>query len=136
MDLAQLLRLLNSRGRISVPVGRVELLIAKAIGAETDLVLLSKDTLIKQCERHPDIRAVQYAMLQKALDVGLVLVERANPKTAAICYQDPTDETKRYRLQIKRTEDRKSIYLTSFHRTQPRQTRALLKRSRIVRSHR
>lgn len=136
MNLEDLCTLLSRRNLQLIRVCDVDAAIALAIGAETREVLLSRFTIVKQIDRHPDIRTEQYALLGAAIVRGMAVRDRDKPHTAQICFQHPTDERRRYRLFIKRTADRRRIFVDSFHRTSPGQTKAVLKRGILIRPHR
>lgn len=105
--------------------------LAGAFGAQTHAVLLSASTLVKQKERHTGLELWEYEILPDILRFGLVIQEF--PRQLAFCYQHHTG--RRYRLTIKSTEDGAQVFVTSLHRTQPRQTRALLRRGLVLRHH-
>jgi hypothetical protein len=137
MNLSDLRDLLYGRRITPLVVGVIfEERISAAIGARTHEVLLSKDTVLKQHKRHPDLGPEHYAMLPFIIRHGLVIHEKENPRHAAICYEPvPLTPGGRFMVALKSPADGKSIYVTSLHRTRPRQTNSLLKRGNILRNH-
>lgn len=137
MNLADLRDLLYGERIIPLVVGIIfEEHISAAMGAGTYEVLLSKDTVLKQLERHPDLGPEHYAMLPFIIRHGLVIHEKADTRNAAICYEPaPLAPGGRFMVALKSPTDAKEIFVTSLHRTRPRQTRSLLKRGNILRNH-
>ena len=109
--------------------------LAAAMGAKTCQVFLSKDTLMKQLDKHPDIRTRHYAWLPEIIRDGMVIQEHRRRDRLSICYEHPSDPGKRFRTVIKSTVNGAEVYVSSFHRTKPGQTRALLGRGRMLRAH-
>lgn len=136
MNLEDLCTLLLRDDLSFVRVCDIEPALAEAIGAETREVLLSRLTIEKQLREHKDIGSTQYSLLAAALVRGMAVLNDDRPHTAQICFQHPRDEKKRYRVFIKRTGDRRRIFVDSFHRTSPGQTKSVLRRGRLIRQHR
>jgi len=88
--------------------------IAEAIGARSHTVRFSKETAVKQRERHPDIEAEDYARVQRILDKGEWFEQSA---THALGFGE--EDGRLWRAVLKATKDRSKTYLTSFHRVDP-----------------
>ena len=127
---------LNDESRDYFQVCDIEHDIAQAIGANTCAAILSRETMAKQAARHKDILAKDYAYLVWALDDGLAIKDDNRPQNAIICFQHPHIEYIRYRIYLKCTKSRDEIFIDSFHRTKMGQTRSMLKRGPIIRTHR
>ena len=135
MDLNDLLRLLESRTGPAVVVCEMEIFIARLLGANTTEVMISKETVIKQAEHHPDIKAEHYEMLPDAVTRGLLVHEHTGPGRFTICYENMTAPGKRFKVTGKCTKDGKEIYVTGFHRVKKRYTRSVLRRGTVLRWH-
>ena len=94
-------------------------------------VLLSWESVVKQKARHPDIGSAEYSMIPEVVRLGLVDQER--PNELIFCYHHPSG--RRFRLIVKATSIGE-LFLASFHRTSPRQTKAILARASLLRRHR
>jgi hypothetical protein len=105
--------------------------LAGFVGAmSTRPVLLSWETVVKQKRKHPDIGFGEYRIVPDAVRLGLVAQDRPNHLT--FCYNAPSD--RRYQLVIKATFAAE-LFVMSFHRTRPRQTKAILARATLLRKH-
>lgn len=98
----------------------------------TPLVFLSKETLEKNEREHPDVGLWEYLQIPDALRRGLIISERERPNCAVISFRTPS--AVRYKVALKRTANG-DIWITSFHRMAPAQTRRLLNRGGILRRH-
>ncbi len=137
MNLADLRDLLYGERIMPLVVGIIfENHISAAIGVRTHEVLLSKDTVLKQHERHPDLEAEHYTILPFIIRHGLVIHEKKGRRSLAICYEPaPLYPGGRFMVALKSPVHGREIFVTSLHRTKPRQTQALLKRGNILRNH-
>lgn len=135
MDTDHLRALLAGERQEPIVVGaihRPELV--RTIGAPgLHAVLLSADTIVKQRLQHPDIDVDDYRTAPYALRYGLVLWLPEWPRQLTFCFND--HDGRRYRLFVKSTLRGDGLFVTSLHRTKPRQTKALLKRGTILRAH-
>ena len=106
--------------------------LAEVIGAaDRHAVLLSRDTIVKEKVRHPDIDFEQYCVLPDVVRFGLVVQEYS--QQLVFCYEHHSG--RRYRAMVKATLAGHELYVTSFHRMRDRQTKAILKRGLILRRH-
>ncbi|MCY1289977.1 Phage Mu protein F like protein [compost metagenome] len=85
--------------------------VAERLGAKTQLVALSEDTLAKQLREHPEITLEEYPMVQVALDRGIEIPGNQANTTVYVL-----DEADGYVTVIKVTRDGREIYLTSMRR--------------------
>ena len=119
----------------SVPVCSISTDMASAIGAKTSYVLLSSQTVFKQRKTHPDLRALDYLTLPTHFEDGLVLLEKGDRLRLHFCYQRPNEDF-RYVATIKSADHGRRIYIVRFHRIRSRQTKSLMKRCTVLRTHR
>lgn len=135
MDIDHLRALLSGERQEPIVVGAIHRSeLVRLIGAPgRHAVLLSTATLVKQAERHPDIGFDDYCAMPNALRFGLALYLPEWPRQLTFCYEEHTG--RRYRLFVKSTLRGDELYVTSLHRSSPRQTKALLARGRIIRKH-
>jgi hypothetical protein len=132
MNIDHLRALLSGERQEPVVVGHIydPALIRVVRAANTHAVLLSRHTIVKQARKHQDIGFDEYCIMPDALRFGLVAQEYA--EQLIFCYDHHTG--RRFRLMVKGTL-RGELFVTSFHRTAPRQTKAILARADILRKH-
>ena len=132
MNLDHLRALLLGDRQEPVVVGHIydPALVQVVRAANTHAVLLSQATVVKQAKRHPDIGFEEYCIMPDVLRFGMVAQEHA--EQLIFCYEHHTEH--RFRLVVKGTI-LGELFMTSFHRTAPRQTRAILDRADILRRH-
>ena len=100
------------------PVAVLGPLIAEATGARSNIVRFSRETAAKQCARHRDIAAEDYARVQRILDEGEWFKQST---THALGFGE--EDGRLWRAVLKVTGDRSKTYLTSFHRVDPSRLR-------------
>jgi len=91
------------------PVGVLAAEQVTALGAQTDVVRLSADTMGKQLREHPEIVADEYRFIQDALERGKAIQESAQAVIFLL-------EDEGYVSVIKATRSGRAAYLTSFRR--------------------
>lgn len=91
------------------PVGVLSAEQVAALGAQTDVVRLSADTMGKQLREHPEITADEYRFVQDALERGRAIQESEQ----AVIY---LLEDEGYVSVVKATRSGRAAYLTSFRR--------------------
>ena len=134
MDIDHLRALLSGERQEAMIIGALhDPAHSSAIGARTHAVLLSRDTIVKQEDRHPDIGFDDYRLIPYAIRYGLIVHESARPRHLMFVFDDPWG--RRYRVMIRSTTNGNEIYVTSCHKTRDRQTKALLSRGRDLRRH-
>jgi hypothetical protein len=123
------------RGEIDcIEIGQLPQHVAKALGLKNPLVYLSRDSLGHIRQEHPDLTDVELLLASRAIATGLLIREKNKPYLLA-CFQHPEDANRRYKANMKIAAGNADMWLTTFHRTHPRQTRALLQRGEILRKH-
>lgn len=80
------------------------------LGARTQLVALSEDTLKKQLREHPEVTLKEYAQVQDIVDRGREIIDA---KDGSLIY---VLEERGYVAVIKATKTGKAIFMTSFRR--------------------
>lgn len=88
---------------------------AALLGASTQLVALSEDSLAKQLREHPEIIQDEYAMVQAAVDRGEVIVDARDGSLIYIL------EEEGYVTVIKATKTGKGVFMTSLRRLSSRE---------------
>ncbi|MCY1358741.1 Phage Mu protein F like protein [compost metagenome] len=84
--------------------------VAERLGAKTQLVALSEDTLAKQLREHPEITLDEYPLVQEALDRGREILDRDGSLIYVL------DEEDGYVTVIRATKSGRAIFMTSFRR--------------------
>ena len=92
-------------------VAHLEQGVAARLGAQTQLVSFSEDSLAKQLREHPEITLDEYALVQRAIDQGLEIPGNQSNTTVYIL-----DEPDGYVSVIKVTRDGREVFLTSMRR--------------------
>lgn len=91
------------------PVGVLAADQVAALGAQTDVVRLSADTMGKQLREHPEILADEYRFVQDALERGRAIQESAQAVIFLL-------EDEGYVSVVKATRSGRAAFLTSFRR--------------------
>lgn len=117
----------------TVPVCALPEAMANAIGAKTQFVYLSSQTVHKQRQCHSDLAALDYLMLPNHMSDGLVLLESQQRLRLHFCYERA--EGQRYIATVKATKDGRRMYVVRYHKARRKQTKSLLKRCEVLRNH-
>lgn len=80
------------------------------LGAQSDVVRLSADTMEKQLRSHADLAAADYARVQDVLETGEVIYESAREVVFLV------DEPGGFVAVVKATRTGRALFLTSFRR--------------------
>lgn len=119
--------------RMRRPVGVVEAAVIpatvqKLLGSNTDRVLLSAETLLKNKTHHPEITPTDYGDLAKLIpDPDYVLEEKQEGRLTLLA-----GEGEPYRIVLKRTGDGQENFVLSVVSIRDRQLRQLLRNRRIL----
>jgi hypothetical protein len=132
MNIDHLRALLSGERQEPVVVGHIyDPALMSVIGvAKTHEVLLSPETVVKQRRQNPDIGLEEYYILPDAIRYGMVAQEYA--EQLLFCYDHHTG--RRFLVVVETTLEGK-LFVVSFHRTRPRQTKAILDRASLLRKH-
>ncbi|HXG29321.1 MAG TPA: phage minor head protein [Nevskiales bacterium] len=83
---------------------------AERIGSKTTTVLLSKDTVLKQRDAHPEISAEEYIQAQEAINRGRRIQD--SPNTIVFLLNEPGGHV----TVVKSTRSGNTLFMTSFRR--------------------
>lgn len=112
-----------------VPVGVLAEELAERLGAGgVQAVRFSEYTAAKQLREHPDLAPADYARLQDMIDRGTVVLE--DPRSLNLIH---FDGGRWWYAALKSTLDGRELYLSTYHRLQPRQARRRRLRGRLLR---
>lgn len=95
------------------PVARLPEAAAEAIKAKTAVASLSPETIAKQLREHPELKALDYLMIQRTVDAATIRVQDS-PNTMIFVLEDP--EAAGYVLVVKATMSGQGLFVTSFRR--------------------
>jgi hypothetical protein len=118
----------------SILVGRIPESIAAHFNWKARNVYLKGERLA-HILAHPDMVELDVLYIPNALASGLLLQELDRPDSLIACYQHPEIATKRFKAAVKVLDNGFEIWISTFHRTHARQTKALLARSHKLRDH-
>ena len=105
-----------------VEAGRIGDTLVDALGAQTDQVMLSEDSMGKQDYRHLDLSLEEYRQLPKLLASPLAVAQESPRKLRIIAQgaaggRDGTGSRQLYRMSVKANGDGSALFLVSLHRT-------------------
>lgn len=112
-------------------VGPLPLVAVDYLKAKVPLVYLSRYSIQHILEEHPDVSLFDLLRAPIVLRDGLLIGDR-NCVVASYCV---SEENIRYKAVVKCAGGGCDLWLTTFHRTAPRQTKSLLKRGKVLRLH-
>lgn len=121
-------------GRVKeIEVGYLPHEVARHFETSKTTVYLSSESALKITRKHGgSLLFGDYEKIPLALQRGLWIADRDN--SCCVSYYD-TEEKKRFIAAVKITKDRRRSYLTTVHLASKRQTKSLLRRGPILRSH-
>ena len=132
LDLEDIANLLAGNSA-PIPIGRIVNQARSHLSQKTSVVLLSTDSTRHILTEHGDhMEPSTLLILPDALRIGLWIADRGN--SCRISFEEKSTGV-RYLAAIKATQNRRELYLTTFHRAQKKQTKAVLKRGKILRNH-
>jgi hypothetical protein len=109
--------------------------VADAFSARFTDVCLSKRQMGHILQNHPDVKLEDFLKLPVMLHDGLLVAEKNRPNTFVSLYQDANGA--RWKASVKITENGHEVWLSTMHRTKPKQTKAILRRTEtIIQTHR
>jgi hypothetical protein len=97
-------------------------------------VYLSRASLQKNIRKHPDVSMLEYLRLPIVIADGLIVTDRREPNCVVAVYNIPNSKV-RYKAIVKCAAGGYDLWVTTFHRLKPRQTKALLKGGQILKTH-
>jgi hypothetical protein len=119
------------RKKNPVLVCSIEPALSRLIRATHPRVLISWATIEKQKREHPELRSHEYEVLPHLIETGLVVQDTG--LTLVIAQSHPVNYSPIYKTVIKATTMGDAIYISSFHRIEPRKIRNIRRRGIIVR---
>lgn len=132
LDLEDIINLLSGQ-QSTIPVGRIVNQARLHLTQKTSTILLSSDSTRHILSKHGDhMEPSTLLLLPDALRNGLWIADRHN--SCRISFFEK-DSGVRYLAALKVTRDKKEVFVTTFHRAQKGQTKALLKRGNLLRQH-
>src|SRR5580704_1667444 len=112
-------------------IGQIPPKVLSALGWNMPWVYLSSESCIHIFEKHHDLQEFDVLALPAVINRGLLIRETDRPRYLVASY---LHERTRYIATMKRASSCE-IWITTFHRSKPKQTKALLKRGEVLRAH-
>jgi|ERR1700722_3645162 hypothetical protein len=131
IELSNLFGLRNGRIR-EVSVGPLNDIGISHLKSKTDDVRLTHKQLL-HIDKHGGIDDFGIIAIPFGLNYGMFIGEHASPNHLIITYVYP-DNNIRYKAVVKTARGGEELWLCTFHRMRPRQTKDLLKRGYVVKS--
>jgi hypothetical protein len=120
--------------RDPISVGMIPTEVAELLGIKSHAVYLSCSSLNHIQQSHPDIDYFKLLHLPLAIERGLLVQEIARPYILLSSYKVPNEDI-RYVTALKILKAGTEIWVSSFYRVKARQTKSILRRSRILQKH-
>lgn len=114
--------------------GEMPYAVAKQLGLRNHNVYLSRESLAHILEKHPDVTLFTLLCLPIAIQRGLLVKERKNPRVVIVSYQDP-ESARRYLGALKTAAQECEVWVSSFYQGRKRQTRRILQRGDLLKEH-
>jgi hypothetical protein len=131
LELSQLYELL-ARTEKKILVGHLPEAARLHMACKHDMIHLSGVTLKHIFERHPDVDMFQMLILPFALRSGLWIADRGT--TCCVSYLNAVTG-RYYKVSLKSAMHGTEAYVTTFHKTNLRQTQSMRNRGPILRKH-
>ena len=132
VELEDLHRLVTGQVPI-LNIGRIPIEVLPYFRSTTQTVFLSTDSIIHILPEHEDhLEVPEFLKVPAVLERGLWIADRK--MSCCISYFDAV-ESIRYIAAVKVTQRRHELYLKTFHRGAKRQTKTLLGRGSLLRTH-
>lgn len=125
---------LREKRRDPIPVGELPHLIKLALNLRVPIVHLSRESLAHIAKKHPDITDFDLLILPFAIGHGLLVREKSKKHIILASYNEPMSH-RRFIAAMKVVERDCEVWLTSFYRTKPRQTKRMLSNAEILKRH-
>ena len=120
--------------RDPIVVGQIPFNIASGLSLRNHNVYLSANSLRHVLEEHPDISLIDLLHLPFAISKGMLARERAKPNIVVASYLDG-ETGKRFISVIKIVQSGTEVWISSFYRSKERQTKRILSRGEILKTH-
>ena len=133
LELSEIAALREGR-RDPILVGEFPLVVQDALKLKVNSVYISLASLKHIERRHTDVTDFDLLLLPVVLRNGLYLQEKTKRNIIISSYHDSISG-RRFVAVSKIAANKFEIYVSSFYRTKPRQTRRFLERCEIIRTH-
>ena len=120
--------------RNPVHVGELPIEVAEAVGVVTPNVYLALERINHIFNKHRDVTKFDLLILPTMIQSGLIVRENKSKTILVASYVHPVTN-KRYVAPMKIANNNCEVWISSFYRVSDRQTKALLKRSKILKTH-
>jgi hypothetical protein len=117
-----------------IEVGELPNLIRLALRLRVPLVQLSTESLAHINARHPDISDFDLLLLPFVIRHGMILRERKKTNIILAVYQEPMSH-RRFVAAMKIADASCQVWLDSFYRIKPGQTRKLMRKTDMLKPH-
>lgn len=111
------------------PVAVLDKTYQEAIGAKTQAVQLSDQTMTKQIKSHPELELAEYQLIPDVVAEAQVIVQDGENTIAFTKRGD-----RLYHAVVKATRDGEELYLTSFRRTDMASVKRVMKKGKVLRN--
>lgn len=115
-------------------VGELPDYVVRALGWRCPFVYLSLDSLLHIAKKHPDVTDQDLPHIPLAIRFGLIVADAKDRGIVMLSYV-PQDGDKQFRCVLKATSSSTEIWVSTLHRTKPRQVQALIRRGEVLRRH-
>jgi hypothetical protein len=112
-------------------IGRIDPALARAIGANATIVMVSSVCIQKTRGKHSEITFRDLMAVQNGFNTGRVHKQR--DRHLIFYYPDPYTVDRTIKAVVKTTKTREELFLLSIHRLEPKRLRAGLKRDECLR---
>lgn len=109
------------------PVAVIDRSYQALIGASSQTVLLSDDTLSKQVQQHPEIRLSEYALLPNVVESAQLVVKSGDERLLFV-----RKGKEIYRAVVKAAAEGRELYLVSYHKVNERTAKQARNRGEII----
>jgi hypothetical protein len=117
-----------------IAVGDLSIEAAEEMGVYTTMVYLSRESLQHINEEHPDISDTDLLIASLVIKDGMVMREKSKTNAYVCSYEEPYSRL-RYVATLKVAAPDREILMTSFRRSRKRQTKAFLRRCKLIKKH-
>jgi hypothetical protein len=120
--------------RDPIVVGQIPFVVASGLGLRNHNIYLSRGSLRHVLEEHSDISLIDLLHLPFAISRGLLVRENAKPNVIIVSYLD-NETGRRFISALKITQAGTEIWVSSFYKSKIRQTKRVIARGTILKTH-
>jgi len=110
-----------------LPVAVLDQEYQKMFGADSKVVQMSDETLLKQVAKRPSLTAADYARVQSVIEAGQLIVKDRDRHRVFI-----KQNGKLYYAVVKVTQDRSELYLQSFRRSNREDAQSVREQGEVI----